>query len=162
MLPNVATCAHLKQMLQDVGNLWPLSENPVCPDPVWKPVTEALGYPLFQRLRRERAGGGDAPAGLRGPQAKAPARARRSASRRRRRRRPPLPRRPPPPRRGGPRDPPGRRPSRCRRRRRRSSRAATGRPARVGGPHSPRPKRSRTAAAGPQRTPWLRTKWGQH
>ena len=26
---------------QYVGNLWPFYDNPVCPDPVWKPVTKA-------------------------------------------------------------------------------------------------------------------------
>ena len=36
---NVATCAHLKQMIwQTVGDVWPFCENPGCPDPVWKPV----------------------------------------------------------------------------------------------------------------------------
>ena len=24
---------------QNAGNLWPFCENPVCPNPVWKPVT---------------------------------------------------------------------------------------------------------------------------
>ena len=37
---NVATCAHLKHG-QNVGNLWPFCENPVCPDTVRKPVNDA-------------------------------------------------------------------------------------------------------------------------
>ena len=45
---HVATCAHLKQskLWQDVGDSWPFCENPVCPDPVRKPVIE-YHYPKY-------------------------------------------------------------------------------------------------------------------
>ena len=40
-IANVATCAHLKQICQNVRDSLPFCQNPVCPDPAWKPVTAA-------------------------------------------------------------------------------------------------------------------------
>ena len=39
MWQDVATRAYLKQIRQHLGDLRPFHENPVCPDPVWKPVS---------------------------------------------------------------------------------------------------------------------------
>ena len=43
ILQNVATCTRLKHNITKCEDLWPLCENPVCPDPVWKPVTGEAG-----------------------------------------------------------------------------------------------------------------------
>ena len=39
IMANVATRAHFKQHIAKCKELWPFCENPVCPEPVWKPVT---------------------------------------------------------------------------------------------------------------------------
>ena len=51
ILQNVATCEHLTQLLQNVWDLCPFCENPVCPNPVWKPVINISCTPdLFPSL----------------------------------------------------------------------------------------------------------------
>ena len=53
MLKNLATCAHMQQNISKCKDLWPLRENPVCPEPVWKRVTPwrgELGCPLRHEL----------------------------------------------------------------------------------------------------------------
>ena len=69
MLQNVATCARIKQQLQNVRDLCPFHENPVCPDPVWKPVISALA----------RRGAWDAGAEVAAPPVAPPGRVRRGA-----------------------------------------------------------------------------------
>ena len=39
MRQHVATCDNMCALNTTCGKMWPLCENPVCPDPVWKPVT---------------------------------------------------------------------------------------------------------------------------
>ena len=69
-LQNVATRQNFKiwqhvrtqsRLWQNVGNLWPFRENPVCPEPVWKPVIArgnwSTGFlnniiPYSERIRR--------------------------------------------------------------------------------------------------------------
>lgn len=38
MLQNVATGAHIKQNITKCKEIWSFCENPVCPEPIWKPV----------------------------------------------------------------------------------------------------------------------------
>ena len=53
---HVATCVHLKQILQNVWNSLPFCENPICPDQVWKPVNNVLPFPRLSFWLRPRPG----------------------------------------------------------------------------------------------------------
>ena len=52
MSQNVAMRANIKHDTAKLKDLWPFCENPVCPDPVWRPVTRApfapRGVPLAE------------------------------------------------------------------------------------------------------------------
>ena len=49
ILQNVAIHAHLKQNVAKCMKMWPFCENPVCPNPVWKPVRWGHTWSLGRR-----------------------------------------------------------------------------------------------------------------
>ena len=52
----MATHAHLQQNIARCKEMSPFCENPVCPDPVWKPLSIASGRSSGRAGGRSRGG----------------------------------------------------------------------------------------------------------